>query len=109
MGVYYDSGNGFSAGASYKTKQSFGDFKLDNTYLDASTGENNFKIDYPAIWSVGLGFSPGQFDLALDYRYVQYDKAAGFSSVGWTPTASVAGFGWDNISIVSAGSSIQRC
>ena len=58
-------GNGFSAGASYKTKQSFGDFKLDNTYLDSSTGENEFKIDYPAIWSLGLGFSPGQFDLAL--------------------------------------------
>ena len=60
-------------------------------------------MDYPAIWSLGLGFSPGQFDLALDYRYVQYDKTAGFSTVGWTPTASVAGFGWDNISIISAG------
>ena len=103
LGLYYDSGNGFSAGASYKTKQSFGDFTLDNTYLDSSTGQNKFQIDYPAIWSLGLGLSPGQFDLALDYRYVQYDKAAGFSSVGWTPTASVAGFGWKNISIVSFG------
>jgi long-chain fatty acid transport protein len=103
FGVYYDSGNKFSAGASYKTKQSFGDFTLDNTYLDGSTGENNFKMDYPAIWSLGLGYSVGQFDLAADYRYVVYDKTDGFSTVGWTPTASVAGFGWKNISIVSAG------
>ncbi len=103
FGLFYDSGNGFSAGASYKTKQSFGDFTLENVYLDSSTGENKFKIDYPAIWSLGLGYSVGQFDLAADYRYVQYDKASGFSAVGWTPTFSVAGFGWKNISIVSAG------
>ena len=103
FGLYYDSGNGFSAGASYKTKQSFGDFTLENVYLDSSTGENKFKIDYPAMWSLGLGYSVGQFDIAADYRYVQYDKASGFSAVGWTPTFSVAGFGWKNISIVSAG------
>ena len=103
FGIFYDSGNGFSAGASYKTKQSFGDFTLENVYLDSSTGENKFKIDYPAMWSLGLGYSVGQFDIAADYRYVQYDKASGFSAVGWTPTFSVAGFGWKNISIVSAG------
>ena len=103
FGLFYDSGSGFKAGASYKTTQAFGDFEFDNTYLDNSTGTNNFNMDYPAIYSLGLGYSLGDVDLALDYRLVDYENTNGFSETGWTPTASVAGFGWENISIVSAG------
>lgn len=103
FGLFYDSGSGFKAGASYKTAQSFGDFEFDNTYLDNSTSTNNFNMDYPAIYSLGLGYSWANIDLALDYRLVDYENTDGFSETGWTPTASVAGFGWENISIVSAG------
>ncbi|MBD0776917.1 outer membrane protein transport protein [Maribacter sp. ANRC-HE7] len=103
FGVFYDSGKGFKAGASYKTTQSFGDFEFDNTYLDGSTGTNDFNMDYPAIYSLGLGYSLGTIDLALDYRLVDYENTDGFAETGWTPTASVAGFGWENISIISAG------
>jgi long-chain fatty acid transport protein len=60
-------------------------------------------MDYPAIFSLGLGYSTGDVDLALDFRRVDYENTDGFSETGWTPTASVAGFGWENISIVSAG------
>ncbi|MCE2611746.1 outer membrane protein transport protein [Flavobacteriaceae bacterium D16] len=103
LGVFFDSGSGFKAGLSYKTKQSFGDFELENTYLDGSTATNDFKMNYPAIYSVGLGYSLGNVDLALDYRLVDYENTEGFDAKGWTPTASVAGFGWENISIISAG------
>ena len=103
LGLFYDSGTGFKAGASYKTAQSFGDFEFENTYLDNSTSTNDFNMDYPAIYSLGLGYSLGDVDLALDYRLVDYENTDGFSETGWTPTASVAGFGWENISIVSAG------
>ncbi|MRX66274.1 OmpP1/FadL family transporter [Maribacter luteus] len=103
FGVFYDSGKGFKAGASYKTTQSFGDFEFDNTYLDGATGTNDFNMDYPAIYSLGLGYSLGNVDLALDYRMVDYENTDGFSTTGWTETASVAGFGWENISIISAG------
>lgn len=103
FGVFYDSGKGFKAGASYKTTQTFGDFEFDNTYLDGSTGTNDFNMDYPAIYSLGLGYSLGTIDLALDYRLVDYENTDGFAETGWTPTASVAGFGWENISIISAG------
>ena len=103
FGVFYDSGKGFKAGASYKTTQSFGDFEFDNTYLDGSTVTNDFNMDYPAIYSLGLGYSLGNVDLALDYRMVDYENTDGFSTTGWTETASVAGFGWENISIISAG------
>lgn len=103
LGIFYDSGSGFKAGVSYKTPQYFSDFEFDNTYLDNTTGTNKFNMDYPAIYSVGLGYSGGDFDLALDYRLVDYENTDGFSETGWTSTASVAGFGWKNINIISAG------
>ncbi|NNC62887.1 MAG: hydrocarbon degradation protein [Eudoraea sp.] len=103
FGLFYNSPTGFKAGASYKTKQVFNDFSLDNTYLDNSTTSNDFKINYPAIYSLGLGYSLGNVDLALDYRLVDYENTEGFQERGWTNTFSVAGFGWENISIISAG------
>lgn len=103
FGLFFDSGTGFKAGASYKTTQAFGDFEFDNAYLDGSTGTNDFNMDYPAIYSIGLGYSMGNIDMALDYRLVDYENTDGFSTTGWTPTASVSGFGWENINIISAG------
>lgn len=103
VGLFYNSPSGIKAGVSYKTTQYFGDFDLDNTYLDGTTGTNSFNMDYPAILSFGLGYSLGFIDLAVDYRIVDYENTDGFSSVGWTETGSVQGFGWQNINIVSAG------
>jgi long-chain fatty acid transport protein len=103
VGLFFDSGNGFKAGASYKTEQSFSDLEFDNTYLDASTGTSTFKMNYPAIISVGLGYSAENFDFAADYRFVDYKNTDGFAASGWTQTASVAGFGWENMNIVSLG------
>ena len=103
IGLFYDTKTGFKAGVSYKTTQSFSKFKFDNTYLDASTSTNEFNMDYPAVYSIGLGYSKSDFDFALDYRLVDYENTDGFSTTGWTPTASVSGFGWQNVSIVSAG------
>ncbi|WP_338357942.1 OmpP1/FadL family transporter [Yeosuana marina] len=103
FGLFYDSGFGLKLGASYKTAQKFSEFDFDNTYLDNSTSKNSFQMDYPAILSLGFGYSEGDIDLAFDFRRVDYENADGFSKTGWTQTASVAGFGWKNISIVSAG------
>jgi len=103
IGVFYDSGTGFKAGASYKTTQTFGDFEFDNVYPDGTSGTNEFNLDYPSILSFGVGYSKGNFDLALDYRLVNYENTDGFEAAGWTDTFSVAGFGWENINIISAG------
>lgn len=103
FGLFFDSGNGFKAGASYKTEQQFSNLEFDNTYLDTTTGTNSFKMNYPAILSVGLGYSTETIDIAADYRFVDYENADGFAESGWTPTASVAGFGWKNMNIISAG------
>jgi len=70
-------------------------------------------MDYPAIYSFGLGYSVNNFDLAIDYRMVDYENTEGFEAKGWEfyeegpmagyPTGAVKGFGWKNINIVSVG------
>ncbi len=103
IGLFYDSGVGFKAGASYKTPQTFGSFEFDNIYLDNTTDTNEFDLDYPGILSFGVGYTTNDFDFAVDYRWVNYEDADGFSAIGWTPTFSVEGFGWENMNVVSAG------
>ena len=104
FGIFYNSGKGIKLGVSYKTEQRFKNFNFNNTYLDGSTAPDvSFKMNYPAIFSAGIGYSKKNFDLALDYRFINYENTAGFTQKGWSETASVNGFGWQNISIVSAG------
>lgn len=114
VGLFFDSLNGFKMGASYKTPQFFNEFDFENTYLDGSSAPNVlFTMNYPAIYSVGLGYSKGIVDLALDYRFVDYESTEGFEEFGWQlaesgpaqgfPTGAVNGFGWENISILSFG------
>jgi long-chain fatty acid transport protein len=104
LGVFYKMDNGFKIGASYKSTQSFADFEFKNTNLDGSPAADvSFQMDYPAIYSLGLGYSKENIDFALDYRLVDYESTEGFEKSGWTQTASVAGFGWENITIISAG------
>ena len=109
-GIYYDTKVGLKLGASYKTAQTFGEFAFDSKYLDGSAApEVKFQMDYPAIASLGVGYSKGDIDLALDFRQVYYSKTEGFEASGWTiadngfPTGSVNGFGFKDISILSAG------
>jgi len=104
FGVFYNSPSGIKLGASYKTGQSFGDLEFKNTYLDGSVAPDvSFNMDYPAILSFGVGYSKGDVDFAMDYRYVDYENTNGFAEKGWTQTGSVAGFGWKNINILSVG------
>ncbi len=104
FGLFYHSDGGIKLGVSYKTEQQFGDLSFNNTYLDGSAAPGvDFKMNYPAIFSVGLGYSNETFDLAVDYRNVDYENADGFAEKGWTNTGSVKGFGWNNINILSAG------
>jgi long-chain fatty acid transport protein len=103
-GIFFDSQTGFKLGVAYKSQQYFNNFEFKNTYLDGSAAPgNNFTMNYPAIASIGTGYSLGVVDLALDYRYVMYSSTDGFEAKGWTPTGSVQGFGWKDMSVVSFG------
>jgi len=110
IGLFYDSKKGLKAGLSYKTKQNLSALEFDNVYLDGSDApDNKFDMDFPAIFSVGAGYSNENFDLALDYRMVDYENTAGFAEKGWVigdngyPTGAVKGFGWKNMTIISVG------
>lgn len=103
LGLFYNGKSGIKAGVAYKTKQLFQDFEFDNTFLDESTGSNSFAMNYPAIFSSGLGYSNDLIDIAYDFRRVFYENTDGFNEVGWNADASVKGFGWNDISIHSAG------
>jgi long-chain fatty acid transport protein len=103
-GIFFDSQTGFKLGVAYKSPQYFNNFEFKNTYLDGSAAAaNTFTMNYPAIASIGTGFSKGVIDFALDYRYVFYSSTDGFEAKGWTQTGSVQGFGWKDMSIVSFG------
>ena len=114
IGLFYTSEGGFNIGVSYKTAQTFTDFKFSNTYLDGSEAPDvDFQMDYPEIFSLGLGYSTEVIDLAVDYRRVNYSCTEGFEAKGWTiaesgpmqgyPTGAVNGFGWNDVNILSAG------
>ena len=114
IGIFYDSKIGLKLGASYKTNQKFGEFTFKNTYLDGTAAPDvEFQMDYPAIASVGAGYSIGDIDLAVDFRRVFYENTEGFEAKGWQfaesgpmtgfPTGAVNGFGWKDMSILSVG------
>jgi len=119
VGVYYDSKSGFTAGASYKTKQYMADFSFEGKYLDGTEApKTDFTMDFPAIASIGVGYTTpsGMFDFAVDYRRVFYSSTEGFQESGWgmmdfngttMPNGTVNGFGWDDMDIISAGVQIN--
>lgn len=104
IGLFYDTKVGLSAGLSYKTAQQMSDLEFKNTYLDGTAAPDvAFNMDFPAIYSLGVGYSNKVLDVAVDYRVVDYENTDGFAESGWTQTASVQGFGWENIYVISAG------
>ena len=116
FGIYYDSGDLLKLGASYKTKQYFSAYDFKQSYLDGSDAPNaEFTMNYPAIWSLGMGLSGKKIDFAFDFRYVDYEHTEGFAESGWAinqdasspafgfPTGAVKGFGWKSMTIISTG------
>jgi len=108
VGVYYDSKSGFTAGASYKSKQYMADFSFDGDDSNGNVGKD-FTMNFPAIASVGVGYTTpsGMFDFAVDYRRVFYSSTEGFQESGWAANGTVNGFGWDDMDIISAGVQIN--
>ena len=115
FGLFFNSPSGVKLGASYKTTQKFSDLEFSNSYVNNGGPAQDvaFNMDYPAILSLGFGYSNNKIDFALDYRMVDYENTAGFEAKGWQfaesgpmagfPTGAVNGFGWENINIISVG------
>lgn len=104
IGIFYDTKSGFKLGASYKSPQYFNEMEFSNTYLDGTTAPDAvFTMNYPAIYSVGFGYSTALFDSAIDFRFCDYQNTKGFEKRGWTQTAGVQGFGWSDMRVISLG------
>ena len=112
IGVYYmDDMSGLSFGASYKSTQKFEDFEWNvNPYVDMFGGTVDllsFGMDYPAMASVGVGFSGMEgWKFAFDARYIDYANTNGFGDPGFEDGV-VDGFGWDSIMVFALGAQYE--
>ncbi len=113
FGVHYDmtdrKGRGFKFGASYKTVQNMGDFTFKNTNNDGSdAGYSTLNMDFPAIVSLGVGYSSKYWDFGFDYRTINYVEAPGFNGGYWKSNGTVSGFGWENSEVFALGASYHK-
>jgi len=102
VGIFYDTQTGFKIGASYKTQQFMAAYAFEGDDTNGNIGKD-FTMNFPAIASIGVGYSNDMFDLALDYRRVMYSSTDGFEDTGWNANGTVKGFGWQDMNVVSAG------
>ena len=105
IGLFYRSESGFSAGFSYKTKQSFEDFELETipTAPGATSRTENFNVDLPSIISLGVGYTADKWKATIDTRFIGFENADGLGPVGYGPLGRALGFGWDNIFVLATG------
>ena len=91
-----------SLGVSFKSRQSFNDFKYEPE--TAGAPDYRFQMDFPMIVSGALAYT-GVDDLllALDVRYIDYANTPGFDEVGFDNQFAVKGFGWDAVTVVAVG------
>jgi long-chain fatty acid transport protein len=113
FGVFYDNtdrrGRGFKFGASYKTVHNIGDFTFKNTNADGSdAGYSVFNMDFPAITSLGVGYSTKYWDFGLDYRSINYIEAPGLNRGNWQMDGTIDGFGWENSQVFALGAQYHK-
>ncbi len=103
-GVLYQGQSGWAFGASHKSTQYFEDYEFNSTQADGSFRRLQLDLDFPAISSVGLGYTGFEdWTLAADLRYIHYGSTDGFSESGFDSDFSVNGFGWDSIFVFALG------
>jgi long-chain fatty acid transport protein len=119
LGIYGDFGM-FSAGASYATKMSMGNF---DKYQGLFAQQGSF--DIPSNWALGVAFRPdAKWLIAADYMRIDYGKVdsianqqsninsclntvfaggAATSNANCLGGSSGAGFGWKSVNVFKLG------
>jgi len=98
VGIYYEMNNCWKLGASYKTPQWMQEYGWNSVHSDGRAETVHFKMDYPSITSLGLGYTGFKYvDFAFDARYIDYENTDGFSETGFGDHGQVKGFGWSSI------------
>jgi long-chain fatty acid transport protein len=91
-------------GAAYHSPVWFQKFKWDAGLPGGSTREIDFRLDFPATITAGVGINVTESTiLAFDARWINYESTTGFKGSGFNPDGSVRGFGWENIWTVGFG------
>jgi len=102
IGVFYDSLDDWTFGASYKTTQNFETFEFNAVDEVGMPRMLKFDMDFPAITSLGIGYTGiDRWKMGLDIRHIDYANTDGFSESGFDMTGAAKGFGWDSISVVA--------
>jgi long-chain fatty acid transport protein len=116
-GIWWAMGNSFSAGLSYQSKMSMGEFK---DYSDLFAEDGGF--DIPATTKLGLSFAgTNNVRLNLDVEYIEYGGVASIANpmanLAACPTAGLGGmdlesclggkngggFGWQDMTVFKLG------
>ena len=109
-GLQYQASDKVALGLAYTSAQMFQDFEYQAVYANPNLPNFNtartfsFRMDAPAIYAAGLGWTPThKLQAAADVKYYTYKSTKGFDKVGYNNDGSVKGFGWDNIVVVALG------
>ena len=75
VGMAYDFDSGLIIGGKYRTPISM---KYSN-----SEGGQDFKLQQPGEWGLGLSYRHGPHFFAVDYKRIQWGGATGYEKFGW--------------------------
>jgi long-chain fatty acid transport protein len=108
VGLYYDLGQSWRFGLSYRSTQWFDTFHYHDSNLQGQPRNDTIRADFPAIASLGVSYAGlERWLFAADFRYVDYHNTKGFSQSGFNPDGSLAGLGWRSIFALALGVQYQ--
>jgi long-chain fatty acid transport protein len=97
-GLYYEIGNGWRSGLSFRSQQWGETFKFHTADRQGRPFDEDIAGTFPMIISAGVsycGFERWLF--AADFRYIDYHNTPGFGQGGLNPDGSITGLGWRSI------------
>jgi long-chain fatty acid transport protein len=104
VGAYYKVNPTLAIGGSYTSEQKFQDFEWNSTVANpnlptyGTARRIRFKLNAPATFVVGLGYTPtDRLKVALDAKRVNYKDTDGFGDV----------LGWKDIDVFAVGAQYQ--
>jgi long-chain fatty acid transport protein len=104
VGIYFDSRDSWSVGASLKSPQWFEPFQFQSVDELGRPRNDSVRADLPLMASIGVGYTGfDRWSIGADVRYIDFANADGFGDQGYAPTGAVRGLGWDSVFTVSLG------
>jgi long-chain fatty acid transport protein len=98
VGVYYNPGNAWSFGASFKSTQWFDTYTWNSLNAQGQPVSPKFNLDYPLVVSAGVAYKGiDRLLIALDGKFFDYRDTEGFRHTGFDNRGALRGLGWQNV------------